>query len=596
MARHPSNELYLRLIRRIRPHWRTFALGILAMVGYAATETALPALLKELLDGSFVNRDPSAIHTMPILIVLLFVARGLTDFVHVTALNTVASKVVLELRTDMFDKLLHLPASHFDREPSAALMSKLTYNAQQVSPIITVSLITIVKDSLIVVGLLGYMLYLNWQLSLAFFTVLPVIAYVIRSVSRRLRSLSHGQQTSMGTMSHVVDEVIGGHREIKIFAGEAYESKRFHQVANALRRFTMKAVTTSAANGPIVQTIAVLALAVIIYYASLQSIQNQLTVGGFVSFFSAMALLLAPLKRLSNVNEVLQRGLAAASSVFEVIDTPNEPDEGSRTLGRSTGHLQFEAAGFRYPQAERDALVDITLDIRPGESVALVGSSGSGKSTLMSAIPRFHALDRGAIRLDGIDIRELRLADLRANIALVTQHVVLFNDTVAANIAYGLKNTASEADIIAAAEAAHAMDFIRDLPQGLATPIGENGARLSGGQRQRISIARALLKDAPILLLDEATSALDTESERLVQVAIDNLKRGRTTLTIAHRLSTIANADRVVVMDQGRIAEVGTHAELLALDGIYCRLHRMQFGTADSSPATPPVTVADALS
>jgi ATP-binding cassette, subfamily B, bacterial MsbA len=584
--------VYRRLLGYVRPHWHIFAIGVVAMVAGAATDAALPALLKELLDGSFVNKDARSIHLTPLLLVLLFTVRGLADFAQTVSLSGVSQKVLVDLRAHMFDKLLALPTTHFDATPSGVSVSRLVYNAGAVTPLVTNVLVTLVRDSLTVLGLLGYMLYVNWQMALAFFAVLPAIAWVVRTVTKRLRFLAQGQQGVQGEMGQVALEALAAHREIKVFGGAAYESRRFIKVAHQARRLNMKMVITGATNAPVVQIIAVLALAGISYYAALASRADQITVGGFVSFFGAMALLLAPLKRLANVNEALQRGLVAAIDVFALIDTPSEPDSGAQAIGRAAGRLQFKDVHFRYPGADRDALAGVDLDIAPGETVALVGASGSGKTTMMALIPRFYGVASGNILLDGVDLHDLKLADLRANLSLVTQNTVLFNDTVAANIAYGAQREVSEADIVAAAEAAHAMEFIRELPQGLATHVGENGGRLSGGQRQRLAIARALLKDAPILLLDEATSALDTQSERAVQAAIENLKRGRTTLVIAHRLSTIVNADRIVVMKGGRVAEMGTHHELLDKDGIYRQLYRLQFNSPKGAePASAEAAV-----
>ena len=387
----------------------------------------------------------------------------------------------------------------------------------------------------------------------------------------------------MGDLTHVIDEVLQGHKVIKIFGGQDYERERFHRVNNRVRQFSMKLVAASEASGPLVQLLAVLALGAVIYFASVQSAADQITVGGFVSLFGAMAMLLAPIKRLTKVNEQLQRGLAAAETIFALLDEPPEPDQGTQTLGRARGEVRIQNLSHRYRDEGAEVIQNLNLDVRPGETIALVGPSGSGKTTLMALLPRFYEPESGDILLDGIPIRDLRLANLRANIAYVSQEIVLFNDSVAANIAYGAGFPVSEAQIIEAAEHAQAMDFIRELPQGLHTLIGENGARLSGGQRQRIAIARALLKNAPILILDEATSALDTQSERKVQQALDTLRQGRTAFVIAHRLSTIENADRIVVLDRGRIVEIGQHAELLAHNGRYASLYRMQ---ADSASAT----------
>ncbi|HQC72027.1 MAG TPA: lipid A export permease/ATP-binding protein MsbA [Candidatus Competibacteraceae bacterium] len=576
-----SKDLYFRLLRYVRPHTRVFALSLLGTVIAAATEPLIPALIQPLLDGSFVAKDPHSIRLVPLLLVAVFIIRGLAIFVGALAMEWIAQRVVTDLRGDLFARLLTLPTRYFDDHSAGNLLSRLTYDVTQVMSATTQALVTLVRDGLTVIGLLGWMLYLNWKLSLLAFLIAPGIALIMRLVSRRLRRLSRELQDLMGDLAHVIDEVLQGHKVIKIFGGQEYERARFHRVNNRVRHFNLKLAAASEGSGPLVQLLAIFALGTMIYFASLQSAANQITVGGFVSLFGAMAMLLAPIKRLTKVNEQLQRGLAAAEALFALLDEPPESDHGTRSLGRARGEVRFQQVSHRYRAEGAPVLEQFDLSVQPGETIALVGPSGSGKTTLMALLPRFYELDSGRILLDGLPINELHLAELRANIAYVSQDIVLFNDTVAANIAYGAGFEVSEARILEAAEHAHALDFIRELPEGLATLIGENGARLSGGQRQRIAIARALLKDAPILILDEATSALDTQSERKVQQALDTLRRGRTAFVIAHRLSTVENADRIVVLDRGRLIESGTHGELLALGGLYASLYRMQAQQAD---------------
>ena len=575
-----GRELYLRLLAYVKPYWRQFGIALVAMVVLAATEPAIPALLKPMLDGTFVEKDPDVVRWTPLLLIGLFLIRGSMNFLSGVAFEWVAGKVVLDLRRQMFERILTLPTAFFDAHSTGNLIARVTFNVNQVTQASTKVLTVLVKDTIIVAGLLAYMFYLNWLLTLIMFVLLPVIALIVRLLAKRLRRISRSLQEAMGDMTHVLEEGVRGHKVIKVFDGKAYEQRRFDRLANWVRRYNLKTKVAGMAHEPAVELAGALMMAILIYVGTHETVAGELTVGGFVSLMAAVGLIFSPIKRLTSINEALQKGLAAAESVFDLIDQQAERDTGTGQLKEAQGRLRFRNVGFRYPLAKRDALKDVSFEAAPGETVALVGRSGGGKTTVVALIPRFYSPTGGTIELDGVNIEQLSLDSLRANLSLVGQESVLFDDTVAANIAYGAGREVTQREIEQAALDANALEFILRLPEGFDSRIGEDGVRLSGGQRQRLAIARALIKDAPVLLLDEATSALDTESERMVQDALARLTANRTTLVIAHRLSTVKHADRILVIKEGRIVERGKHEELISLDGEYTELCRHQFGDA----------------
>ncbi len=572
-----SRTLYRRLLGHVAPYWRIFALSILAMVVLALTEPAIATILKPTLDGTFVDKNVDTLGTMALVLVGLFFVRGVSGFVSSVCLAWVGHKLVMDLRVAVFDKLTCLPARYFDQTTTGSLISKVTFDAGQVAEAGTSVLTVLIRDSLAIIGLLAWMIYLNWKLTLVFLIAAPFVVAIVRYFSSRLRKMSKNLQTSMGEVTHVLDETISGQRIVRTFGGQEQERERFTSGVNRARQFQVKFASAAHAVAPIAQFVTALALAVLLYIAGRQFVEGEISPGTFMSFFAAMAMLFSPLKRLTSVNGPLQRGLAAADSVFGMIDEPAEADEGTRTLSRCRGHLEFKDVSFRYEKENSGGVTSLSFVIEPGETIALVGPSGGGKSTLVNLIPRFYTPDSGQILLDGVDTKTLTLASLRRQIGLVSQDVVIFNDTVRNNIAYGALAGADDAEVVKAAEAAHAREFIDTLPQGFDTVLGQRGVGLSGGQRQRIAIARAFLKDAPVLILDEATSALDSESERHIQEALEELRRGRTTIVIAHRLSTIEWADRILVMSGGRIVESGTHEKLLKINNLYAGLYRIQF-------------------
>ncbi|UQV22596.1 lipid A ABC transporter ATP-binding protein/permease MsbA [Vibrio sp. J383] len=568
---------FKRLWTYIRLYKAGLGVAVIALIINAVSDTYMISLLKPLLDEGFGNAESDFLRTLPIIIFVMMFVRGVSGFVSTYCLSWVSGNVVMEIRRKIFSHFMHMPVSFFDKEQTGALLSRITYDSEQVSAATSKALVSIVREGASIIGLLTLMFWNSWQLSLVLFAVAPFVAWAISIVSKRFRKISKNMQTSMGHVASSAEQMLKGHKVVLTYGGQELERGRFDTVSNQMRQQSMKLVTAQAAANPIIQMIASIAIVVVLYLASVDSIKAELTAGTFTVVFSAMFGLLRPLKALTNVTSEFQRGMAASTTLFGLMDLDTEQNKGTLKPETVAGEVEVKDVTFTYQGAEKPALDKVSFNIPKGKTVALVGRSGSGKSTIANLFTRFYYVDSGSIELDGHDIRDYELRNLREHFALVSQNVHLFNDTVANNIAYAAEAKYSREQIEHAAKLAHATEFIEGMENGIDTIVGENGASLSGGQRQRIAIARALLREAPVLILDEATSALDTESERAIQSALEELQKDKTVLVIAHRLSTIEQADEILVVDDGRIVERGAHAELIAHDGAYAQLHRIQF-------------------
>ncbi|QYK00092.1 lipid A export permease/ATP-binding protein MsbA [Shewanella psychrotolerans] len=592
--------VFVRLLTYLIPLKGVLFLSVFGLVLYGLVDATFIYSIKPFIDQGFASNVPSTsgivsgvdlglsggfdsdsdvLMMAPFVVIGLFTLRGLANFLSTYGISYISARMIMDMRQQVFEHYLRLPVSYIDSESSGNLISRVTYDTEQIARASGSALITIVRDGITVVGMLGVMFYNSWKLSLCILVVGPLIGVVITIVSRKFRKVSKQIQTAMGGVTSVTEQMIKGHKNVLVFGGQKTESERFGKVNDNNRSRTMKLAMAQAISQPLVMVIGSFALAFVLYASSLDSMKADLTAGTFATILAAMLAMLQPIKSLTRVNAEFQRGIAACSTIFEILDTPPEVDNGTYETKRVKGKLCFNKVNFRYNNQEGLALNEVDFSVNPGETLALVGRSGSGKSTIASLITRFYSdLESGDITLDGVSLRDYKLASLRSQVALVSQQVTLINDTIAANIAYAYPGKVTEEQIMDAAKLANAYEFIADLPEGIHTQVGENGVMLSGGQRQRIAIARAILRDAPLLVLDEATSALDTESEKAIQGGLDNLRQNRTSIVIAHRLSTIENADMILVIDQGRVVERGSHAELLAKEGIYYNLYQMQFG------------------